>query len=386
MSLRAFEPYWDLPSNFCIIVYGVRRSGKNVMLMHMLWEMRERLANYKTYVFSGTGEVNAAQYSQFPPKAIFSDIANLDTELGNILDEQKKAVADVKRSSSGGRGGGGGGGVGGGGVSSDKQEAPTGRFQVDSKRGRMKELKKSGDTKSQFSPYDGDTDTGGDHGIPENQFPHILIVLDDCVNESSVRKSANLGYISTAGRHVYVSLIIMSQMVAGSGSVPPVIRTQADTIVVAALPRSIHERDLLAGQYMAAGNTSKKDAMRLLAQATSTKFRTLFIDTTDSSARNPESYLFTYGPVPFPHRFGSWKLGTEEQWRKDDTDAYDSEDDLLSSKNTAKKNKEKSRTFSKLSIPKTAPKVSKSKRGKASNTYVAGFSAKKSTLPTFFIS
>ena len=43
----------------------------------------------------------------------------------------------------------------------------------------------------------------------------ILIILDDCVNENSVRTSPYLRLLAIGGRHIMISCIILSQVVAG---------------------------------------------------------------------------------------------------------------------------------------------------------------------------
>ena len=55
---------------------------------------------------------------------------------------------------------------------------------------------------------------------PEN----ILCILDDCVSESSIRHSPSLNTLPVAGRHMNISVVILSQVVSGSGSVPPISR------------------------------------------------------------------------------------------------------------------------------------------------------------------
>jgi predicted AAA+ superfamily ATPase len=54
-NLDKFEPLTDLPPDFFLIVYGMRRSGKTTMLMHMLEEMKTRFEKHKAFVFCGTG-------------------------------------------------------------------------------------------------------------------------------------------------------------------------------------------------------------------------------------------------------------------------------------------------------------------------------------------
>jgi hypothetical protein len=302
--LEEFDPFTGLPANFLMIVYGVRRSGKNTMLLDMLFQMRERLQNTKVILFSGTAKVNKEQYNLFPEKDMYTEITQLDTDLGIVISEQEEAIADAKK-----------------GLTEQGMNVVRGRASDTSKeRGRGRELKRRKmDMQADTENAEKAARKPGKE-MQEKDYPHILIVLDDVVNESSVRYSKKLGYLATCGRHIHASVIILSQVIAGSGSVPPIIRTQADVIIMAALPRSEKERLLLTSQYMTCGTTDKKEADGILNQVTAVEYRVLVIETFNSCAREPEEYLKTYGPVDFPHKFGKWRLGTEEQWEDSDSE------------------------------------------------------------------
>ena len=244
--LDEFDPDLLLPEHFFCIFYGLRRSGKTVMLRFLLSEMENRLCEHKVYLFSSTAEVSPEQYDFVPSKAKFPNISELEFDLGEIVGKQKAAIKEFH-----------------------EEKGPE----------------------------------------PEP----ILIILDDCVSENIVRHSPSLNALAVSGRHINMSVVILSQVVTGSGSVPPIIRTQADTIFVVANPRSEVERKLIAEQYLTAENTygGKQKGLSVLGAATSTQYRALVITTTDSSARRYIEYLYTYGPVP---EHVELKLGTEEQW------------------------------------------------------------------------
>lgn len=244
--LDEFNPDESLPEHFFCIYYGLRRSGKTVMLRYMLKELEERLEEHKVYLFSSTAEVSPEQYDFVPKKAKFPNINEIEFDLGEIIGKQKAAI---KRH----------------------------------------------------------------HENEEEEPAPILVILDDCVSEEKIRHSPSLNTLAVAGRHINISVIILSQVVTGSGSVPPIIRTQADAIFVVANPRSEIERKLIAEQYLTAENTfaGKQKGLQVLGAATSTQYRALVILTTDSSARRFTEYLSVYGPVPERVEL---KLGTEEQW------------------------------------------------------------------------
>lgn len=270
-----FDPSEMLPENFFVIYYGIRRSGKTVMMRNMLYEMMERLEGHKAYLFSSTAEISPEQYDFLPSKAKFPNINELEFDLGEIVGKQKAAIKE-------------------------------------------------------FNDGEGE------------EPPPILIILDDCVSHETIRHSPSLNTLAVAGRHINISVIILSQVVTGSGSVPPIVRTQADAIFVVANPRSEVERKLIAEQYLTAeasyGNKAK--GLSVLGAATSTQYRALVITTTDSSARRYIEYLFLYGPVPEQVEL---KLGTDEQWAEDEGDA------TKSHKVTTKKEREK------ITKPKALP-------------------------------
>lgn len=244
--LEEFDPEDLLPEHFFCIFYGIRRSGKTVMLRYMLKLMEERLSEHKVYLFSSTAEISPEQYDFVPKKAKFPNINEIEFDLGEIIGKQKAAIKRFHEND-------------------DEEPSP------------------------------------------------ILVVLDDCVSEEKIRHSPSLNTLAVAGRHINISVVILSQVVTGSGSVPPIIRTQADAIFVVANPRSEVERKLLAEQYLTAENSfaGKQKGLQVLGAATSTQYRALVILTTDSSARRFTEYLNLFGPVP---EHVELKLGTEEQW------------------------------------------------------------------------
>ena len=244
--LDVFEPEEILPEHFFCIFYGIRRSGKTVMLRYLLSELGDRLENHKAYLFSSTAEISPEQYDFLPDKAKFPNISELEFDLGEIVGKQKAAIKLFHEG---------------------KEEEPD----------------------------------------------PVLIILDDCVSENIVRHSPSLNTLAVSGRHIKISVVILSQVVSGSGSVPPIIRTQADTVFVVANPRSEVERKLLAEQYLTAENSfgGKQKGLAVLGAATSDQYRALVITTTDSSARRYVDYLFLYGPVP---EHVDLRIGTEEQW------------------------------------------------------------------------
>lgn len=272
--LPEFNPDTDLPEHFLVIMYGLRRSGKTVLMKYLLSQMEERLKHTEVYVICSTLDVNPDQYDFVPKSAQFSDVENLDYRLKLIVDKQK---ADMKN--------------------------------YREKKGKI-DFKKKYDNVSDDECSEDDTPTPLKHMsksrvaakreiIDSDQYKDcdvkpVLIILDDCVNENAVRTSQYLRLLAIGGRHIMISCIILSQVVAGSASVPPAVRTQADTIIVVANPRSRVERELIAEQYLCAANESnaKQIGLNLLSKVTEVEHRALVISTCAPNARAYPDYCF----------------------------------------------------------------------------------------------
>jgi hypothetical protein len=265
-------------------------------MKYLLGQMEERLKNTEVYVICQTLSVNPGQYDFIPKSAQFSDVENLDYRLGQIIETQKERMKayreahggkmDIPKLYDGDKG-----------CDSD-DDAPGCMKQTSmSRQAAMKEI----DDPDAFS---------------DEQCKPVLIIMDDCVNENAVRTSKNLSLLAIGGRHILISCIILSQVVAGSASVPPSVRTQADTVIVVAQPRSRNERDLIAEQYLTAGNEagSKASGLMLMNKITEEPHRALVISTVSASARSYPDYCFKVGPCPFPPVPDGFRLGTEEQW------------------------------------------------------------------------
>lgn len=294
--LPAFNPVTDLPEHFLVIMYGLRRSGKTVLMKYLLSQMEDRMKYSEIYVICGTLDVNPDQYDFIPKSAQFSDVENLDYRLKLIVDKQKQDMKNFRE-----------------------------------KKGKL-EFKKKYENASDDEASEDECPTPLKHTsksrvaakreiVDEEQYKDcdvkpVLLILDDVVSEQTVRYSSYLRLLAIGGRHIMISCIILSQVVAGSASVPPSVRTQADTIIVVANPRSRVERELIAEQYLCAGNESgaKSIGLNLLSKVTEVEHRALVISTCAPNARAYPDYCFKVGPCPYPPTPDDWKMGTDEQW------------------------------------------------------------------------
>jgi hypothetical protein len=310
-----------------LIMYGMRRAGKTTMLLHMLEDMKERFKYAQVHVFSGTADENPGQWKHFPPGFVTADIANIDVHLGDILRQQQEQIRQEVQN-----------------------QVIQKKIRIDGVSGKRKRGMQAFETKQVVNPLPkepavqndtqiyaqdryanvapGDTvyqltdsqinDLRRAGKIDESRFPRRLIVLDDVVNENRIRYSTNLNKLAVSGRHIFISCIILSQSVTGSASVPPIIRRNSDYIMVVGYPRSIHERKMLAEEYLTISNEGDASAksLRILKDVTQMPYRAFVISVINSTATEYNQFLFQYGPVPPPPRnvTKSFKLGTPEQW------------------------------------------------------------------------
>lgn len=326
--LSLFNPSRDLPPDFMLIMYGMRRAGKTTMLLHMLEDMKERFRFAQVHIFSGTADENPAQWKNFPPGYVTADISNIDVHIGDILRQQQEQIRQEVQN-----------------------QVIQKKLRVDgynSKRKRgtdsfkpstslVNPLPKEPAIQNDTVVYANDpfaNVTPGDTiyqltdsqindlrragKIDESRFPRRLIILDDVVNENRIRHSTNLNKLAVSGRHIFISCIILSQSVTGSASVPPIIRRNSDYIMVVGYPRSVHERKMLAEEYLTISNDGDASAksLRILKDVTQMPYRAFVISVINSTATEYNQFLFQYGPVPPPPRnvTKSFKLGTPEQW------------------------------------------------------------------------
>lgn len=328
-SLSLFNPATDLPPDFMLLMYGMRRAGKTTMLLHMLEQMKERFKYTQVHVFSGTADENPAQWKNFPPGYVVADIANIDIHIGDILRQQQEQIREEVQNQVMAKH------IRVEGISGKRKrgvETFTANKPVKSIAGQPPAIHNE-TTKYENDPYSsvvaGDTiyqltdsqinELRRSGKIDESRFPRRLIILDDVVNENRIRYSSNLNKLAVSGRHIFISCIILSQSVTGSASVPPIIRRNSDFIIVVGFPRSVHERKMLAEEYLTIGNDAdaSQKALRILKDVTQQSYRAFVISVINSTATEYNQFLYQYGPVPPPPRnvSKSFKLGLPDQWK-----------------------------------------------------------------------
>jgi hypothetical protein len=324
-TLSLFNPSEDLPPDFMLIMYGMRRAGKTTMLLHMLEQMKDRFTHHQVHVFSGTADENPAQWRNFPPGYVTADIANIDVHLGDILRQQQEQIREEVETQIGNKRvqipgtkrKRGEEGVGSRSQPTVRRLGVTPAIQNDTNiEVPYTDLPASNDI---YQLTDNQINELRREGkVDESRFPRRLIILDDVVSESSIRHSKNLNKLAISGRHIFITVIILSQAVAGSASVPPIIRRNSDYIMVVGYPRSINERKMIAEEYLTIGNErdAQEKTLRILKDVTQKQYRSFVIDVTNSTAVEYNQFLFQFGPVPPPPRNvnKNFKLGTRQQW------------------------------------------------------------------------
>ena len=100
----------------------------------------------------------------------------------------------------------------------------------------------------------------------------ICLLFDDILSRQKFLKSNTMRKLITANRHFLVSVVILSQYLK---SIPPVIRQNISGLVF--YPSSLMEIEKLSEEN-AEPNTSKKEFIKLVQHATSTKHSFLFIN------------------------------------------------------------------------------------------------------------
>jgi hypothetical protein len=315
-ELSHWNPVEAMPDHFLILIYGLRRSGKSVLMRQLLYDIWPKIQNHKVYLFSNTAAVNKEQYDYFPGDYMITDCKDMEPILRQIVDDQKEIIktqeAQIGDGSKKGKGG-----------NAAPRKQKTSSVEMREKKRKESKMGKGSADKGKSGDARQDQDP---ESATLNGYKDVLLIFDDCCSEHAVRNSPSLGFLATCGRHIRASVIILSQVVAGSASVPPVVRTQSDFIIVVAQPRSMRERQLIAEQYLTAENRNhaKQRGLQTMEMITTTPYRAMIIDTNNTSARGMEEYVFYYGPVPFPFPHEKWRVGLDDQWREEqEEEKYD---------------------------------------------------------------
>ena len=143
---------------------------------------------------------------------------------------------------------------------------------------------------------------------------HVLIIADDVISDHRIRHSAIVNKMYTQGRHYKIDVLILSQCIGGSAGLPPVVRMNADVVVVFR-PRSTRDRELIAEWFLGItdsqtrGTQCERNFMRKVTEA---PFTAMVVDLAKQNVNSLTDYVFSYKAdeegVPF------YQVGDPRQW------------------------------------------------------------------------
>jgi len=227
-ELQHLNPLEHLPDDhFLAVIYGVRRSGKTTMLRQLVYDLYPRVQNYKVFVFCSTAQFNTTSYDWIPKKAIISETSEIDKKLDEILTNQREKLerlakeGKLPKESKAKKGGSHG----------KPKGKPKGKPEKEKEGGKRhpnhaheKEKRQKVTEAAKYAIKTAADEKGGGDG--DEDVPDILVIMDDVMSEDAIRHARAMGTVAMNGRQYRISCIILSQMVAGSGSIPPRVRTQ----------------------------------------------------------------------------------------------------------------------------------------------------------------
>ena len=225
-ELEHLNPLEDFPEDhFLAVIYGVRRSGKTTMLRQLVYDLYPKVQDWEVYVLCSTAKFNTTSYDWVPKKAIFSDTSDIQELISKLLTSQREKLEKMVKSgklaketkaakhSKDSKGGG--------------EKKPTDDKKRKRDPGHAMEKEKAKERATQATSLKAEDEQ-------EDEIADILVIMDDVCSEDTIRYATALGTVAMNGRQYRISCIILSQMVAGSGSIPPRVRTQASRLA----PRS----------------------------------------------------------------------------------------------------------------------------------------------------
>lgn len=94
-----------------------------------------------------------------------------------------------------------------------------------------------------------------------------LLIFDDIIGDDSKTNSQIMNSLATRGRHIGLSVFILSQMFSGKGGVGKVMRNNAD-IIISFYPDNETDRELVCEQYLSFGEGGMRNGMEILRRIT----------------------------------------------------------------------------------------------------------------------
>ena len=119
----------------------------------------------------------------------------------------------------------------------------------------------------------------------------VLIVMDDIIQEKRVRSSPFVSELFVLGRHLDISVVVLSQEIGGRGGLPLVVRNNAEVIQLFHTFNS-YDKELVGQQF--ASLIDKKSGQDYIHNITRDKYTSAVIDNSNPQARGYDEYIYRY--------------------------------------------------------------------------------------------
>lgn len=192
-----------------ILIYGARRIGKTHLASWILSKISKRFKD--AYLFSETIHVQPDAWAFIPKEHRYSNFDEL--KLLSIFQEQEAKIGEIQR-----------------------------RWKLNGEKGDIQAL-------------------------INKDVPHILLVLDDIVANPRVQKSGILNKVFILGRHLRITIILLSQNACASGSVSLQARGNVDYCFTSQM-NSLDDWERIASYYF--GLEGKRKGIEALKHITDT--------------------------------------------------------------------------------------------------------------------
>ena len=124
----------------------------------------------------------------------------------------------------------------------------------------------------------------------KKKLQNILIILDDCIDDSNIRNSSVLDSLFTLGRHLHISVIVLSQSISSKCGIKKVQMDNSD-LIVTFLVFGDYDRKIITDKYMSLFD-DKKYARSLLNSITLEKqYQCIVLETYKTYITDMEMYV-----------------------------------------------------------------------------------------------
>lgn len=126
--------------------------------------------------------------------------------------------------------------------------------------------------------------------VDKRKYNKVLVVLDDVIQDPKVRKSEILNWYFTAGRHLHISIICISQTISARNGFPSVILTNSD-IGISFMLHNQYCRESFCERYMSIEN-KKKGIILFNSIVCEKPYQAVVCDLSISNLKSYKDYVF----------------------------------------------------------------------------------------------